>query len=77
MTDQLDLPLISDPDIPEAPKAPGQDLWYDLARRQWIADPFDAWLSDEQLAKKCGNDGGHQTTLPESHIQLTKYTNSV
>lgn len=54
MTGQLELPLIPDPMIPAATNAAGRDVWYDRARCMWTHDPFDIWLSDEQLLKKYG-----------------------
>lgn len=54
MTEQLFLPLIPPPDIQGSTNLSGRDLWYDRARCVWITDPFDAWLSDDQLMKKYG-----------------------
>ncbi len=50
---QLSL-FIPEPDISGSTNASGRDLWYDRARCMWTPDPFDAWLSDEQLLKKYG-----------------------
>lgn len=53
-TEQLSLPLIPLPDIPADTNASGRDVWFDRARNVWVSDPFDAWLSDDQLLKKYG-----------------------
>lgn len=54
MTKQLSLDLTPPPDIPGSTNGSGRDLWYDRARCTWTPDPFDAWLSDDQLLKKYG-----------------------
>lgn len=54
MTEQLSLTLIPEPMIAGADNASGRDVWYDRARCMWTVDPFDLWLSDEQLLLKYG-----------------------
>jgi len=54
MDNQLTLPLIPEPDILGSTNASGRDVWYDRARCRWTTDPFDLWLSDEQLLQKYG-----------------------
>ncbi|UOF79299.1 hypothetical protein [Caudoviricetes sp.] len=46
--------------MPTAPISPRPEtdshcyLWFDLGQGAWVTDPFDAWLTDEQLIQKYG-----------------------
>lgn len=60
---QLSL-FIPEPMIPAAASAGGRDLWYDYGRCVWVADPFDAFLSDEQLLQKYGPATGKPEARP-------------
>ena len=64
MTAQLTLSLPTEP----PPARPKFDsccyLWFDLGQGAWVTDPFDAWLSDEQLLKKYGPATGKPEARP-------------
>lgn len=61
MTGQLDL-FTPPPMILGSTNASGRDVWFDRARSMWTLDPFDAWLSDEQLVAKYGAAVDKQST---------------
>ena len=63
MTGQLEL-FIPEPMIAGADNASGRDVWYDFGRCIWVTDPFDAWLSDEQLRLKYGPATGKPEAEP-------------